>query len=341
MLGRLDLREVVTVPEYFLVPLQAVPRSLGDFTQISEGFGADPVLARGYGADFNETTYPFDPGPRPALSAGQTASWFYGETLRPESVTVVLDHPANSGTLVRFGALRADGTTRWGVALPVPAGSRTLTGPHPAGAAIGLSVQVVAGSLPQQRAVVTVAGHPYELAGSLSSALVPGPWQLAGFSQGYAVFTLRKPAEPVTASTLSGRRLPVQTMSTTTKSEQVRVQAPAPSTVIRSVAWDSGWTATVSANGGSAKNIPVHDFDLVQQVHIPAGNDVVTFHYRPPHLLLASVLSLAALALLPVLLVVWLVRRRRPSGPEPDADTGPETGVAAQEPSPDGVPEPV
>ena len=84
MLGRLDLREVVTVPEYFLVPLQAVPRSLGDFTQISEGFGADPVLARGYGADFNETTYPFDPGPRPALSAGQTASWFYGETLRPE-----------------------------------------------------------------------------------------------------------------------------------------------------------------------------------------------------------------------------------------------------------------
>ena len=85
MLGRLDLREVVTVPEYFLVPLQAVPRSFDDFTQIPENFGSDPVLARGFGANFNDTAYPFDPGPRPALQAGETASWFYGETLEPES----------------------------------------------------------------------------------------------------------------------------------------------------------------------------------------------------------------------------------------------------------------
>ena len=98
MLGRLDLREVVTVPEYFLVPLQATPDSFGDFTQTSEGFGADPVLARGFGADFNDTAYPFDPGPRPALGVGHTASWFYGETLEPDSVSVVLDHPAGPGT---------------------------------------------------------------------------------------------------------------------------------------------------------------------------------------------------------------------------------------------------
>ncbi len=339
VLDLLDLREVVTVPEYFLVPLKDVPRSLGDFTQISESFGADPVLARGYGADFNDTAYPFEPAPRPPLAAGQAASWFYGETLDPESVTVVLDQPASSGTLVRFGALRADGTTHWGAALPVAEGARTLTGPHPGGGAIGLSVQVVAGSLPEQRAVVTVAGHPYELAGSLSSVLVPGPWQLGGFSQGYSVFTLRAPAEPITASTRTGRRLPVRIISSTTKSEQIRVLAPAPSTVIRSVAWDSGWTATVSTNGGDAKKMPVSDFDLVQQVHIPAGDDVVTFHYRPRHLVPASILSLAGLALLLVLLVVWLVRRRRPSGWEPDADTGTETGVVAQEPSSDGVPE--
>ena len=63
--------------------------------------------------------------------------------------------------------------------------------------------------------------------------------------------------------------------------------------MIRSVAWDSGWSATVSVNGGKAQTIPVKDFDLVQQVHIPAGDDVVSFHYRPPHLLLASVLSWA------------------------------------------------
>jgi hypothetical protein len=337
-LGRLNLREVVTVPEYFLVPLQAVPNSFEGFTQIPEGFGADPVLPRGYGANFNDTAYPFDPGPRPALQAGRMASWFYGETLEPDSATLVLEHPAGPGTVVRFGALHADGSTTWAAAVTVPAGARSVTGPHPAGAAIGLSVQVVAGSVPSQRAVITVAGHPYELAGSLSSALVPGPWQLAGLSEGYAVFTLRKPPEPIVASTKSGGRLPVHVVSSTTKSEQIRVQAPAAATVVRSVAWDSGWSATVSVNGGEARDIPLTDFDLVQQVHVPAGNDVVSFHYRPRHLLLASVLSLGALALLLALLGVWVVRAFRRRGTKPRR-AAPSPSPSAPEDSPEAIPE--
>ena len=331
-LGRLDLREIVTVPEYFLVPLQSAPRSFDDFTQIPEGFGADPVLARGYGADFNETAYPFYAGPRPALSAGRTASWFFGETLEPDTVSLVLEHPASSGLLVRFGALSAGGATQWGAPVSVPAGARVVTGSHPAGPAVGLSVQVLAGSLPAQRAVITVAGQSYELAGSLSSALEPGPWQIAGFSQGYAVFTSRKPPQPIVASTADGRRLPVQVISSTTKSEVIRFQASAPATVTRSVAWDSGWSATVSVNGSEAHAIPLNDFDLVQQVRVPAGNDVVTFHYRPRHLMLASLLSLGAIALLLVLFGAWLVRRRRPATPEPDAPPLPDA-------VPVGVPE--
>jgi hypothetical protein len=333
-LGRLDLREIVTVPEYFLVPLQSLPHSFAGFTQIPEGFGADPVLRRGYGADFNETAYPFYPGPRPALGAGRTSSWFFGETLEPDAVTLVLDHPASPGLLVRFGALSAGGTTHWGAPVPVPAGATSVTGPHPAGPSVGVSVQVLAGSLPAERTVITVAGHAYELAGSLSSALVPGPWQVAGFSQGYAVFTARKPPQPVVASTASGRILPVHIISSTTKSEQIRLQASAPATVIRSVAWDSGWSATVSVNGGQAHSIPLNDFDLVQQVRVPAGSDVVTFHYRPRHLVLGSALSVGAVALLVVLLVVWLVRRRRPSSREPDALPLPEVAAV-------GVPQPV
>jgi hypothetical protein len=310
-LGRLDLREVVTVPEYFLVPLQTTPSSFDDFTQIRENFGSDPVLPRGYGANYNDTAYPFDPGPRPALEAGKTASWFYGESLEPESVALVLAHPAADGTSVRFGALAANGSTRWSGALPVPAGASTVTGDRPGGRAIGLSVQVLTGSLPSQRAVISVGRHHYELSGSLSSALVPGPWQLAGFAQGYAVLTLRKPAEPIVASTTSGRRLPVQVLSSTTKSEDIRVHAPASSMVIRSVAWDSGWSATVSVNGGKARIIPVNDFNLVQRVHIPAGDDLISFHYRPRHLLLASILSLGTIGVLLALLGVWLTRRLR------------------------------
>lgn len=43
-LDRLDLREVVTLPEYFLVPLQSAPSAVGDMVQASEGIGGDPVL---------------------------------------------------------------------------------------------------------------------------------------------------------------------------------------------------------------------------------------------------------------------------------------------------------
>jgi uncharacterized membrane protein YfhO len=107
--------------------------------------------------------------------------------------------------------------------------------------------------------------------------------------------------------------------------------------VIRSVAWDSGWTATVSVNGGKAQKITVHDSDLVQQVHIPPGDDVVSFHYRPPHLLLASVLSLGSVLLLLALLGVWLTRRRgRHRKPAPAAHDA--VSVMAEE-SPEAVPE--
>ena len=102
MLGRLNLREVVTVPEYFLVPLQTAPTSFDDFTQIPEGFGSDPVLARGYGADYNDTAYPFDPGPRPPLESGHTASWFYGESLEPDTAIPrpgAPRQPRNGGSL--------------------------------------------------------------------------------------------------------------------------------------------------------------------------------------------------------------------------------------------------
>ncbi len=323
-LDRLDLREVVTVPEYFLVPLQSAPRSISDVRGMSEHFGADPVLAWGYGADFNETAYPFSPGPRPPLHTGRTSSWFFGESLVADSATLLLSHAAGlPGTVVRFGALSADGSTRWGNPVPVPPGASRVTGQLPRGSAVGLSVQVVGGSpLPSQRMVVTVAGKPYALEGSLSSALVPGPWRLAGFSEGYAVFTLQKAPEPITAVTSAGRQLPIEVLSSSTKSEQIRVVAPTSAMVTRSVAWDPGWTASVSVNGGPARNVPVSSFDLVQQIRIPPGHDLVTFHYRPPHLLLSSILSLGATGVLIVLLVWWLVTlrvRRRQSAASVDA----------------------
>jgi hypothetical protein len=326
-LDRLDLQEVVTVPEYFLVPLDSAPRSLSGVQQVSEGFGSDPVLPRGYGANFNETAYPFYAGPRPSLHSGQSESWFFGESLEPDTATVLFTHAASTTSLVRFGVLTADGSTHWGATVPVAIGAKRVTGRLPRGQGIGLSVQVV-GSLPAHQAVISVGGQSYEIAGSLSAAIVPGPWYQAGTSQGYVVYTSSRPPQPVSASTSGGRPLGVTVLSSSTKSETIRVDAPSSSTVVRSVAWDAGWLASVSVNGGTARDVRVSSFDLVQQVRIPAGRDVVTFRYRPPHLGLASVLSIGAVGLLVVLLGGWLVLRRRrqhsTSAVTPASDREPE-----------------
>jgi hypothetical protein len=62
--------------------------------------------------------------------------------------------------------------------------------------------------------------------------------------------------------------------------------------------------------------VTVHSFDLVQKVNIPAGHVVLTFHYRPPHLTVASVLSIGSVGVLLALLVGWLVVRRRRQPPD-------------------------
>jgi hypothetical protein len=310
-LDRLNLQEVVTVPQYFLVPLGSPPGSLASVKQVSERFGTDPVLIRGYGANYNETAYPFHPGARPSLHTGQTESWFFGESLEPTSASLLFTHGTGSTALVRFGVIRADGSTSWGSPVSLAAGEIRVAAQLPRGQGIGLSVQVV-GALPAHQAVIAVGERSYELDGSLSSAVVPGPWHQAGSAQGYVVYTFTRVPTPVTAATENGRPLPVKVLSSTAKSEKISVDAPAPSTVIRSVAWDSGWEATISVDGGAPRAVTVHSFDLVQRVQVPAGHVIVTFHYRPPHLTIASVLSIGSVVVLLVLLAGWLfVRRRR------------------------------
>ena len=261
------------MPEYFLVPLGTVPDSIGSITQVKENFGTDPVLSRGYGANYNDTAYPFYPGNRPGLSAGRSESWFFGEPLAPTAATVLLSTPATAGTSVRFGLLAADGSTRWGRrprSRPVrPRPVRRC----PRGSWVGLSLQVLGGSIPSHRVVVTADGAPYELGGSLSSALMPGAWRVAGFSQGYAVFTSVKPSKPISAVTAGGHARSRPGALEHTKSEEIRVRAPTAAVVIRSVAWDAGWKGTVSVNGGPARSVTVQSHDLVQQIRVPAGDD--------------------------------------------------------------------
>jgi hypothetical protein len=186
--------------------------------------------------------------------------------------------------------------------------------------------------VPAYRAVIGIGDQAYELGGALSTAVTPGPWRLAGTSLGFAVFTAAKAPVPISATTTSGRPLLVQVLANNTKSETVRVDAPKRATIVRSVAWDQGWKGSISVNGAAARSVPVDSYDLVQRVQIPAGHDVVTFRYRPPHLVVASVLSLGAIGLLLALLGGWLVLRRRRRAET--AVTTPEARLREEQPVP-------
>ena len=332
-LDRLNLQEIVTLPEYFLVPLGSLPSSATEtlVRRVHDNIGSDPVLPRGYGFNYNQTTYPFYPGPMRSLHSGQTNSWFFGESLEPASATLLFQRPPDANTTVRFGVLDANGTTRWGPFVPVTSGAQSVTGRMPHGYAVGLSVQA-GGTVPAHSAVIGVGGQAYELDGALSTAVTPGPWRMAGTSQGFALFTSAKAPVPISATTTGGRPVPVKVIANNTKSEVVRVDAPGPTTILRSVAWDQGWRGSVSVNGAPSRHVPVDSYNLVQRVRIPAGHDVVTFRYRPPHLVLASVLSLGAVGLLLALLGGWLVVRWR-RRPDPAA-TVPEARLREEQPAP-------
>ncbi len=310
-LDGLDLQDVLTLPEYFLIPLQSTPTKVAEIQHLSEPSGVDPVLPFGNGPDFNDTAYPFYPGSRPSLSAGQSASWFLGEPVQPSSATLLFEHPS-SVAVVRFGSLSSTGAADWGPAVKVDAGATSVTGDLPAVTSAGVVVQVIFGQVPAYLNVVTIGGKQFEVDGALSSVVQPSTWRQEGTIHGYTLYVRKKGPTPiyaVAAGTTSGPRVTVVTNQT--KIETVRVSAVTKTTIVRDVAWDPGWRGTVSVNGGHPQAVSVRQHGLVQQIVVPAGVDEVTFKYMAPHFLVASVLSLGGVGLLLVLLVVTTVRLRK------------------------------
>jgi hypothetical protein len=150
----------------------------------------------------------------------------------------------------------------------------------------------------------------YELDGALSSAVQPGPWRQQGSVDRYTLYVSTRAPTPVYAVARRDAPAPrVEVLAQSDNAESIRVRARAPVLVVRDVAWDAGWQASISSNGGPAETVPVVRHGLVQQVAVPAGRDVVTFSYQPRHWLVASVLSEGAALLLVLLLVEYVLRR--------------------------------
>jgi hypothetical protein len=309
----LDLQEIVTAPEYLLLPVRGAPTTLRAVHQVAEARGTDPVLPMGIKADVPAAGYPTYPAPRGGLATGQSSTWFFGESLRPRQASVLLAAPvAAAGVRMRFGTVHTSGATTWGPAVTVGAGARSAVGPLPSGAAGGLAVQVLSGRLPAYQATIAVGSGTYELDGSLSGVIRPGPWRPTGTVDGYSLFVRTATPHPVHAVGPVGRPPPkVSVVSDRANAETVSVRTATPTVVVRDVAWDAGWHATVSVDGGPATALRVAPRGLAEQVRLPAGVDLVAFTYRPPHWLVASVLSGGASLFLLVLAGLALFRRRR------------------------------
>jgi hypothetical protein len=310
-LDRLDLQEVLTIPEYFVVPLSGQPTTLAGAQHMTENRVVDPVVPFGNPPDFTDPFYTFYPGAQPPLHVAQSSSEFFGQSMDPASATLLFTAATASTATVRFGKLRPSGGTNWGPDVAVAPGAKLATAALPAGNAVGLALNVVSGVIPGFQAVISVNQQEFELDGSLSRALSPGLWRQAGALDGYVLYVRRKPPQPIFVVTGAGQQPPhVTVLSSTTKSEVIKVHVARASTLVRDVAWDPGWVGTVAVNGGAPRPVPVTERHLVQGLQIPPGTDVVTFRYRPPHIVAAAWLSLSASVILIGLLVAALVRRR-------------------------------
>jgi hypothetical protein len=307
---QLDLQEILTAPEYFLVPLGHSPSSLHDVVPEAESAGDDPVLPMGSMVDVAAGNYPVNPARRGPLGPGQSDAWFFGRSLAPAQADVLLA-PGPTGAVIRLGKIGAGGATRWGPSVAVAPGAARASGSLPPGAAVGLAVRVEAGRLPAHQAAIAVQGAAYELDGSLSSAVVPSRWRPRGSADGFSLFVRRAPLSPLHAVSKGRKAPPVAVLSNAANAETVRVHARASTVLVRDVAWDGGWHASVTTDGGPSRPLPVDRRGLVQQVRLPAGTDVVTFKYRPPHWLVASAITEGAALLLVLLAVDIAIRRWR------------------------------
>ncbi len=307
--AQLDLQDILTTPEYFLVPLARAPSTLKEAIQTSEAKGQDAVLPLGNRANFTDSGYAFYPAPRREILAGQSSRWFFGESLSASHASVLLA-PGAPSARIRFGTVTSAGSTRWTPSVTVAPGASNVGSRLPGGSAVGLVVQVISGRLPAHQSVILVGKRTYELDGALSDAVQPGPWHQQGSVDQYTLYVRTKPPTSVYAVARDHHTAPViKVLARSDNAEAIRVRTRAPIVIVRDVAWDAGWRASISTKGGPDVSVPVGRRGLVQQVAVPAGTDVVRFSYQPRHWLVASVLSEGAALLLLLLLVDIALRR--------------------------------
>jgi hypothetical protein len=325
--AQLDLGLLVTEPQYFVHLVDRPPGYTGSIANGASPLppvGPDPSAPADHSrpAPTPPGDYVYAPAPSPTatLIPGDPRTQYFGTVLSVTAVTVPL--PAGGDGSLRVGLVSSDGgSTSWlGPSVSV-AGRTGLTvdargGPR---AASGIVLLPAAGApVTVGAALVRTAGQgTYRVDGSLRDVVTPPRWRFAGRDGVFSVFD--QPSAEGRAWVVGDAPGAARVVSDTPwGDETIRVHAPRPSVLVRSVQFASGWQATVTPlgadgrAGGEARAAAVERNGLLQSVSVPGGTDLVRFTYSPSQAydgLAVSALGVVAAVLLVV--VPPLLRRRR------------------------------
>ncbi len=164
-----------------------------------------------------------------------------------------------------------------------------------------------------------IQGQPFPAAGTPPWPLGPRLVYRDTFAEIWELPTAA-PVFSVTPATPSGRvgagaTLP-ECAATGSGSDEVTVDCPRPSTLVRRVQFAPGWSATVNGTPAPVVEDRGGPPGLFQAVSLPAGRSTIRFTYLPPdEAAAAAVAVLALLVLVGSLVVPWWSERRRSEGP--------------------------
>jgi hypothetical protein len=254
------------------------------------------------------------------IAAGHRATWYFASALRVSRLEVPdADARQDAAAGTRIGLMTAGGRTRWFAASAAGPSRLAIGLPRPV---TGVAVVAQAGGRTSHLGPLSITdanGNVFVANGQLQDALVPPRWGYAGHDGSFAVFANHLARGPLSLQALPGRPAAGASVRRVGGPAAVpaaaAVSSPHGIRVIRSVTAIAGWSATWHPRHGPPVTLAVGRAGLVQAVDVPPGTGVVTWRYLPPWFPAGLALSLAAAALICVLLAGRAAHARRPHRP--------------------------
>jgi hypothetical protein len=255
------------------------------------------------------------------IAGGHQTTWYFGTSLEVSKLQLSDRAAARDASRIRIGLLTPGGSTRWFPARAAGASLLSVRLPH---AVASVAVVAQAGSERVRLGPPSVTGPHgarFVADGQLQDALVPPRWTFANQNGPFSVFVDHLARAPLVLKALPGRSASgasvTQLSGPADEPTAAQVRSPHGVRLVRAVAAIPGWSATWQPADGRPVALPVHRAGLVQAVDVPPGTGVVTWTYEPPGFTAGLAPSIAAAAIIPVLLLPSRrsLRRRGRRGP--------------------------